>query len=313
MVMISLAHKAKQFLTTIVKLLVVGLAFWFIYKRLSDTDWLNWEELKAYVAHKNLFIGVFVVVALAFLNRFFEILKWKNLAHTLRPTSVWEASKQVLSALVFSIFTPNGIGEYGAKAFFFEKSQAKQVIFLNFVCNGIQMIITIVMGIFGLLLLGYYKWLGLVVSLLLILWLLVFVLKRVKIKGYSIENLIKKILEIPSSIHKKNTLLGVCRYVFFSLQQYYLFHFFGVEIGFVPVIATIMAVYLLASCLPNFQFFDFMVKGGTSIYFFGMLGINEWIVMIVALLMWILNVVLPVSIGTILVLGFKTKNKSWGL
>lgn len=300
-------HKAKQFLLLMTKILVVGLAFWFIYKRLSDSSWLDWNEFKFLITNKNVYFAGFVVLFLAFLNRFFEILKWKNLANILQPTSVFQASKQVLSALVFSIFTPNGIGEYGAKALFFKKEQAKNVVFLNFVCNGIQMIITILFGLIGLLILGYYDWFFGVFSGVLILWLLIFVLKKIKIKNYSISKLIEQINKIPKQIHKMNTILGLSRYVFFSFQQYYLFVFFGVEVPFYMIIGTIMAVYLLASCLPNFQFFDFVVKGGVSVFFFGLLGVNEWIVMLVALLMWVLNVVLPVLAGTIFVMNFSLK------
>src|SRR5690554_3187663 len=298
----QISHKAKQLLLLTAKILVVGLAFWFIYKRLSDSSWLDWQEFKGMLSDKNVYFAAIVVLFLAFLNRFFEILKWKNLANLLKPVSVFEASKQVLFALVFSIFTPNGIGEYGAKALFFEKNQLKNVVFLNFVCNGIQMIITIVFGLFGLLILEYYDWFFGVLSVVLI-----FVLKKVKIKGYSISKLIEEIYKIPKIIHQKNTILGLCRYVFFSFQQYYLFVFLGVDISFQLLFGTIMVVYLLASSLPNFQFFDFVVKGGVSVYFFGLLGVNEWVVMLVMLLMWVLNVVLPVVVGTFFVMNFSLK------
>lgn len=306
----QISYKAKQFLLLTTKILVVTLAFWFIYKRLSDSTWLNWQECKDLIADKNVFFASVLVLTLAFLNRFFEILKWKNLANLLRPVSVFESSKQVLSALVFSIFTPNGLGEYGAKALFFKKNQAKNVVFLNFVCNGIQMVITIFFGLLGLLIVGYYDWFFGVLSVFLILWILVFVLKRVKIKGYSISNLLEEINKIPKKIHHKNTILGLFRYLFFSFQQYFLFVFLGVEAHFLMIMGTIMAVYLLASCLPNFQFFDFVVKGGVSVYFFGILGVNEWIVMIIALLMWVLNVVLPVIIGAFFVLTFSLQSIS---
>lgn len=306
----QISYKAKQLLLLTAKILVVGLAFWFIYKRLSDSSWVDWEEFIDRLPDKNIYTASILVLFLAFLNRFFEILKWKNLANLLRTVSVFEASKQVLSALVFSIFTPNGVGEYGAKALFYKKEQTKKVVFLNFVSNGIQMIITVFFGMLGLIILGYYNWFIGVLLGVLIIWFLVFVLKKIKIRNYSLSKLIEEIYKIPQKIHKNNAVLGLCRYIFFSFQQYYLFLFFGVEAPFLMMIGTIMAVYLLASCLPNFQFFDFVVKGGVSVYFFGLIGVNEWIVMIVALLMWILNVVLPVLVGSFFVMSFSLKPKS---
>jgi hypothetical protein len=69
--------------------------------------------------------------------------------------------------------------------------------------------------------------------------------------------------------------------------------------------ATITTVYFLASVVPSFQFLDFALKGSLAIYFFGLLGVNEWIVVFVTMLMWFLNVVLPVVFGSYYVMIFK--------
>jgi hypothetical protein len=61
----------------------------------------------------------------------------------LHKISKAEATKQVLAALTAGLFTPNGIGEYAGKAMFFDKSATKKVLFLNLICNGIQMILTV--------------------------------------------------------------------------------------------------------------------------------------------------------------------------
>lgn len=305
----QISYKAKQFLVLTAKFLVVGLAFWFIYKKLSDTDWLNWSDFQK-ILKENFTVGsILLILLLSVLNRFFEILKWRNLANLLKPVSVFEAAKQVLSALVFALFTPNGLGEYGAKALFFAKNKAKNVVFLNFVCNAIQMVITVLFGISGLLILGYYNWFFGVSGAVFLGFLFVFFSRKFTVKGYSVSKLIKKTNEIPKNIHQKNTILAVGRYMAFSHQQYYLFLLLGVDLSYISLMASIVAVYFLASCLPNFQFLDFVVKGGVAVYFFGLLGINEWVVMFVILLMWLLNVVLPVVVGSFFVLKFKPEWK----
>jgi hypothetical protein len=50
---------------------------------------------------------------------------------------------------------------------------------------------------------------------------------------------------------------------------------------------------------------DFAVRGSVAVYFFGILGVNEWIVVFAATLQWLLNIVLPVSIGSYFVFSFK--------
>lgn len=308
--MIPISYKAKQFLLFVGKILIVGLAFWFIYQKLSDTDWLDWDELKQTLRSKLTFGSIIIILFLSFINRFFEILKWRNLAHTLQQTSVYQATKQVLSALVFALFTPNGLGEYAGKALFFKKSKVKNVILLNFVCNGVQVIINICCGLVGLLLLQYYDWALGVVGVGLVLVLLILFSRKITIKGFSIENLIEKINQIPKSIHQKNTLLGLGRYLSLWHQQYFLFIILGVDLPYLKLIATSMSVHFLTSCLPNFQFLDFIVRGSVAVYFFGLLGVNQWAVMLVVLLGWMLNTMLPVIIGSFFVMRYKVNFSS---
>ena len=305
--MISIPHKAKQFLVLLVKLLIVGGAFYFIYDQLAHNEKLDWQKFITLFRKNQSVLGISFILLLSVLNRYFEILKWQNLAKVIHEISVSDATKEVLAALTAGIFTPNGLGEYAGKALFYPKSEAKKVVFLNLICNGIQMVLTVVFGAIGLLILGYWKWVLAIIGISILFFLFSFFLKKIKIKGYSIEKLLHKINEIPKPIHQKNILLGICRYLVFSHQYYFLFLAFDVDLSYFTLIATISVVYFLASSLPTFQFLDFAVKGSVAIYFFGILGVNEWIVVFISTLMWFLNVVLPVIFGSYYVLNFKTK------
>jgi len=305
--MLSISHKAKQLLVLLIKLLIVGCAFYFIYDQLANNDKLNWTLfLEKFNKNKSV-LGISFILLLSVLNRFFEILKWQNLVSILKPISVFEATNQALSSLTAGLFTPNGIGEYAAKALFFEKSQAKNIIFLNLICNGAQVVVSMFFGIIGLLYLGYFKWDLIIVSFIIGLLILMFTLKKITIKGYSLEILIQKLNEIPKKIHQKNCYLAVCRYLVLSHQYYFLFLAFDVQLPYFTLMAAITSVYFLASSLPTFQFLDFAVKGSVSLYFFGILGVNEWIVVFISTIIWFLNLVLPAIIGSYFVMVFKPK------
>lgn len=309
--MISISPKTKPFLFFTIKLLIVGGAFYFIYNQLANNDKLDWQKFLVLFQKNYSLGGILFILLLSVLNRFFEILKWQNLVLYLHKISLPEATKQVLGALTAGLFTPNGVGEYAGKALFFEKSKAKKIIFLNLICNGIQMILSIVFGIFGLL---YFnanyniittKTVLTLFGICFLLFGVLFFSKKINIKGYSIEKLVHKINEIPKAIHQKNIFLAICRYLVFSHQYYFLFLAFDVDLPYFTLMATIASVYFLASSLPTFQFLDFAVKGSVAVYFFGMLGVNEWIVIFISTLMWFLNVVLPVVIGSYYVMNFK--------
>ena len=305
--MITISHKAKQFLVFSVKLLIVVGAFYFIYNQLATNDKLDWDKFEKLVQKKASVLGILFLLSFSVANRYLEILKWQNLVSFIKPISVGESTKQVLSALTAGIFTPNGLGEYAGKALYFDKTKSKQIVFLNLICNGIQMVLTVIFGTIGLLIIGYWNWSLGILGLSIFLFLFSFFSKKIKIKGYSIEKLVEKINEISKSIHKKNIFLAVCRYLVFSHQYYFLFLAFDVDLPYGTMMATIAVVYFLASSLPSFQFLDFAVKGSVAVFFFGKLGVNEWIVVFISTLMWFLNVVLPVVIGSYFVLKFKPK------
>ena len=317
--MITVNDKTKQFLILLLKLLIVGGAFYFIYDRLATDTQLNWSQFKTLLVSKASVGNVCFILLLSFLNRYLEILKWQNLVRVIRPISVGEASKQVLGALTLALFTPNGIGEYAGKALFFAKDRTKKIIFLNLICNGIQMILTVIFGVFGLL---YFnacfniitpERVVVIFGIFLVLLLSAFFLKKISIRGYSLEKLIHKINLIPKSIHKKNIALAIVRYVVFSHQYYFLLLVLGVELPYALLMAAITSVYFLASSLPSFQFLDFAVKGSVAVFFFGLLGISEWVVIFISTLMWFLNNVLPVVIGSYYVFTFKSKWKQESL
>jgi hypothetical protein len=303
--MISIPHKATQFLVFSVKLLIVVGAFYFIYNQLASNDKLDWDKFLILFYKNQSIAGISFILFFSFLNRFFEILKWQNLAQVVKPISVKEATKQVLAALTLGVFTPVGVGEYAGKALYFEKKEAKKIIFLNLICNGIQIVATGLFGIIGMLVLGYWLWSLVIVLITTSFVLFSFFTKKIKIKGYSIEKLLERINEIPKKIHLKNMFLGFCRYLVFSHQYYFLFVAFDVDLPYTTLMASITTVYFLASVIPSFQFLDFALKGSLAVYFFGLLGVNEWIVIFVTTLMWFLNVVLPVIIGSYYVLIFK--------
>ena len=168
------------------------------------------------------------------------------------------------------------------------------------------MILSIIFGILGLWFLGFRFWVLGILGISIFLILFSVFLKKINIKGYSIERMIRKINEIPKAIHQKNIFLAICRYLVFSHQYYFLFLAFDVDLPYLILISAISSVYFLASSLPTFQFLDFAVKGSVAVYFFGILGVNEWVVVFVTTLMWFLNVVLPVVIGSYYVLNFKS-------
>lgn len=294
--------------------MVVGLAFYFIQSQLAEKEW-NWDIIQKQWEKPEAIFYLTGLLILTFLNRFIEILKWKNLAQVIEPISIWESTKQVLIGITFGIVTPNGIGEYAGKAWFYQKKEAGKVVFLNAVCNGIQVIYAVGFGLIGTLYVNYLHefipatYIYLLFGGLLALVLLVFSIKNISIKGYSLQTIFKYLREIKKDIHFKNIILAFLRYVVLIHQYYLLYRFFDVEIAYGTLLAVVASIYLLASSLPNFQAIDFALKGSVAIFLFGFFGVNEWVITLVATSIWLLNLVIPIAIGSVFLLLFNPKKK----
>jgi hypothetical protein len=307
--MITISYKAKQLGVFIIKLLIVIAAFFFIYQQLSKNNGINWEVFQILLRKNDSITGIIFILFLSVLNRFLEILKWQNLVSTIHKISLLEATKQVLASLTAGIFTPNGLGEYAGKALYYTKKETKSILFLNIICNGIQLLLTVFFGVIGLFLIGFTYWALIIIAIIILVYILLKLVKKIKIKGYSFQNFTHKLQEVSENIHRKNALLGVARYLVFSHQYYFLLIAFDVNLSYLTLMATITTVYFLASALPSFQFLDFAVKGSIAVYFFTLQDVNDWIVVFITTLMWFLNVVIPVFIGSIYVMQYKPKWK----
>ncbi len=318
--MISIAYKSKQILLVIFKLLIVCGAVFFLLSELKQKEeGVNWNI----IIERFSFITFLGVLFMSLLNWILECLKWKNLVSSFTKISFSTAVEQSLGSLTASIFTPNRVGEYAAKCLYYSKEKTKKIIFLNFLGNSTQMIVTIFFGMIGVLFLfilstlfGDYEsfensslfWLPIVFIFGLLLF--VFKIKKWRFYGYSIEHLWGKIRLFPTRKHFANFQYSVLRYLLFSHQFYVLLLVFQVEMPYSDAILTVFTMYFLASVIPTIHLMDVVIKGSVAVFLFGKLGVDEWIIISITTLMWLLNLVLPVLIGTFYVVKYKPLNIS---
>lgn len=312
-----LPHKTKQIFFVLIKLSLVIAAFYFIYFKLSNNNTLPFSDFLE-LASKN---DVFSIAHLVFLillstgNWCFEILKWQTLVKPLKQISFFEATEQSLGSLMVSLFTPNRIGEYGAKALFYNKTQIKHIVPINGLHNLLQLSVSFIFGSIGLLCfisihsthLNYTKpILGAVLCIGFIV-LAYFALSKIRLKQST--SWLNKLLHFVKTYPKKPVILGlnfsIIRYLLFSFQFYYLLNIFGVDIVYLNAMIIISTMYLLASVIPSLAIFDFVIKGSFGVYLFSFLNIEAITIIQITTIMWIFNFALPSLIGSYFVLTFK--------
>ncbi len=312
-----LRYHMKRFLYLAIKLAIVFGSGYFIYQKIKQNeaiDFITLLEKNKIFTLKNGSILLF----LTFLNWFFEIFKWKILVSEIKFLSFFTATEQKLGALTASIFTPNRIGEYGAKAMYYPKKNRKQILGRTFIANLTQLSVTLFFGVIGFVLfittynpsIAYYRILkmGVYVVLLVVLFFINVPKKRFSIGEYLYGKIMLFFASVKNSVISVSFLLSILRYLIFAHQFYFLLLLFGVEINYLTAFIFISSFYLLVSIIPTIFVLDVVVKGGIAIWLFGFIPINELLIIATTLLMWLLNFAFPSVLGSYFVLKFKPVN-----
>ncbi len=310
------SHKANQFLSFALKILVVSAAVYFIWYKLTSGESMSFEQFLNILLQYRVFsiTNILVLLILTFLNWYFEVLKWQTLSSHVRQNTLRSATKESLASFTAAIFTPSRIGEYGAKCLYYTRSAWRKVIFLNFMGNMAQLFATYFFGIAGLLFLITTLDLPLpffnavlVACLLIFPFVIYWIMKkfRIRLKGYSIQRLEDSFHKVSENIRWKTVIFATARFLIFTHQFYFLLLIFKVDISYTLLISAVFSTYILASIIPTMIIFDALIKGGFAVWVFGLLQVPQIIILTIVLTVWILNFALPGIVGSYFVLKYK--------
>lgn len=312
-----LPHKTKQFFFVLIKLSIVVSAFYFIYDKLTHNSALKFSDFIGFISTKGVFSAknIILLTFLSGLNWFFEILKWKVLASSVDKINLKQATEQSLGALTASLFTPNRIGEYGAKALYFPSGKRKKVMVANLTGNVLQMLATTVFGAIGLyvfinsypLKTDFLEFESRSATLILALFSLGFIIVK---RSFLKKKIPLNHLKIPKSNLAFCALLSTVRYLIFSFQFFVLLQLFGVNLEYFEAMIIISSMYLLASVIPSIFVFDVLIKGSVAVFLFSLAGVNNVIVLSVVTIMWMFNFMFPSLVGAYFVLTFQPRKKT---
>ncbi|WP_346882591.1 lysylphosphatidylglycerol synthase domain-containing protein [uncultured Algibacter sp.] len=312
-----LLYKTKQFFFVLIKLSLVVGSCYFIYYKITNNDALKFPDFIDFLKEKRVLSlkNILFLCFLTLLNWFFEIYKWKVLVRPIKKISFKNALEQNLGALTASLFTPNRIGEYGAKAIYYAANYRKRIMLIKLFGNLLQMSITVVLGIIGLLFfitkyklnINQFKLGGLTIIILVILVLIFISIRKstISIKGFTLEKLKRFTHNYPKTNIISASVFSLVRYLVFSFQFYILLLLFGTDLNYLNAMMIITSMYLLASVIPSIFIFDVIIRGSVAVYLFSFASVNQLTVLSIITIMWLLNFVIPSLIGSYYVLTFK--------
>lgn len=318
--MYNISIKYKQYFFLLLKTLIVFAACYFIYVKLVFNNSLSFElftENLDIIFSKNIFT-IIAVLLFTDANYFLEIYKWQVLASKEKKISFLESFEQTLAAQTWAIFTPNKLGEYGAKALYFKKESRKKIVLLTFLGNLVQLAATVLFGLLGLWFLFKNKIILLnnsnthfydfTFAVLVIIFISIGVVLFYLFLRKKINKVLQYLKQQSQLFYIKIITISIIRYLVFSHQFYVLCYLFGIDLPYSTLILLIFCVYIITAFLPVVAIFDWAVKGSAAVWVFGFYQIDPLMVLTITSLMWLLNFAVPSLLGSVFVLNFKKTN-----
>jgi hypothetical protein len=299
---------------SIIKLLVLIFSYGFLIYQIAmfdDYKGLNKEFNGLSFLHFRWLM--FVLLMIPF-NWLFEVLKWRFLCSSFEKMSFKTGIKSVLAGLTPGFFSPNRIGELLGRSLFLKSENRISGILMAGVGGFAQTIVIVACGIPSAIFFFFnttafsensYKY----YTYFCLFWLISFLFFYAELPGFcrwlSQKKMARKLkteLETISEVPVRNLMLvlfySLVRYVIFCFQLYFLLFFCGISISPIQALIAITLNYLFVAITPSIAFSESAIRSSFAILFIGYYSTNTIGVASAGVLLWMLNFVIPMIIGS---------------
>jgi len=298
-----------------------------VFKQIKNQPNLegSWLNIKASFTDSRV-LNFILVFVLMFVNWSLEALKWKISVQGVQPVSFFRSLKAIFSGVSFSVTTPNRTGEYLGRVLYMDDGNRLKVISLTILGSISQLLVTILFGLLGLLILrpgitnmhlsSWMEWikdLGIIGASLAFVVLTVFYFRiGWLVKWIDKIPAIKKYIWLINELEKTDTTLSLrllsislLRYLVFATQYFLLFRFFGVEVNWWQGFWATAIVFFVMAITPTIELFEVVKKMYITKEIFAIFTVNTLAIGFVTTTIWFINLVIPATIGSLLILGIK--------
>ena len=267
-----------------------------------------------------------------FCNWGLETRKWQLLIKGIQTISFGRAFRAIFSGQAFAINTLNNVGEYVGRVLYLKEGNRLRAIAVTVVGSISQIIVTLVMGLSGLLYMKIYLlnsehllkdlsvfWLdGLIfalssgtVALIMLYYGLSWVTKTIEkipfVAKYAFY--IQKVEDFHWKELTRILVLSFVRYVVFVVQYLLLLQVFEVEANWVPLAWLVCVMFLVLAIVPSIALAELGLRGKVSIILLGLVSVNTIGIIATATAIWFINRVVPALAGSLFILGIKLFKK----
>ncbi len=269
-----------------------------------------------------------MVIVFVFVNWGLEAWKWQVLMKVLQPLSFMAAFKSVLCGVTFSLNTPNRMGEFAGRILFVEEGKRLKAITLSVAGSMAQLIITMLMGCFGLIWLVINSGDAETVTGIPVFWVHIFLYSSILITvififfffrfGWLIKlleklpyaNKFSKYINVLETFDAKILLsllsISFLRYVVFVLQYIFMLQLLQVEQNVWVGCWIITVMFWILAIIPSFAIAELGIRGTVAKTLFAYSS-NTIGILTATFGIWFVNLFIPALIGSLLILSIKIK------
>ena len=312
-------------------LLLVWLAF-SVYQQIQRQENIetSWSHIKNSFQSPKIW-NVLLVILLMFANWGIEAKKWQLSVAKIHEISFSKAFKAILSGVSFSIIMPNRIGEYLGRLAYMPEGNRLKSISVTLVGSISQFYVTVVFGVIGFMFLKdqligqniisdiVYRFVlggfAVAVILLTVIYFKISVIEKLFERGLRNSKylyLIESLRTFNVQLLLRILLLSFLRYLVFLVQYFLLFLLFDIALPFLIIASVVSVLFLILAVIPSIALVEVGLRGEISLQLMGMFTANVLGVGLTVASIWLINLVVPAIIGSILFLGikvFKRKNE----
>ena len=269
-----------------------------------------------------------LVLLLVMVNWGLESRKWQLLMKSIQRISFFSAFKSVLCGVTFSLNTPNRMGEYAGRMLFVKDGNRLRSVTLSVTGSIAQLIITMLMGCFGLAWLVFTSNKALPLMGLSVFWLklflygsggttlvmLIFYFRLAVLTGWiaklpfakKLASYINVLETFRTKILLRILYLSLLRYLVFVLQYIFMLQILKVDPDYWQSFWLVAVMFWVLAIIPSFAIAELGIRGTVAKTIFAFSN-NLVGVLAVTFGIWLINLFIPALIGSLLILGIKIR------
>lgn len=251
---------------------------------------------------------LFIALLLSILNWMLEAIKWSQLIKKVQFLSATQLGISICLGISANLLAPNRTGDLLGRMRFIPFSKKWEALYINFFNAMGQLLITLIAGLLTLMI-HLELFISVSSDLKMFYSILILSLITAAIFIYLFSNVLLRIyagwnkgvnhtnIQISAKERLQTLLLSLGRYLVFVGQFFLLLTGLGAEINLLESFYVLSLIFFLNSFVPSNWLLELASKGSIAYFIFDLFGYDPLAGVAAAVLLWLVNLLLPTLIG----------------